>query len=322
MDRDTCNHQWDTGMTEGRHPTFSELPDANDRWWSSRAFRVMFFAVAAVAAVLVALALVSALRKDRDVITLMLAVYASLFVAWLAFAGIIFDLGLKLWKLLLRSPVILAATVLLLLSPVALLLTLPARFVRRPRVGAGGQVYQEWGIRSQSRMAARRPWLTRLPAAAHVVTGRMTLLGPEAPDPRETICWPFFLARYDLKPGLFPRRGGLETVGRGGRALPQILVALMARGIPDDPDAMLLLARAPRDESGPVALDGGDPCAVHPAVITPKERDFVCDELLSAGYGDRMIIGKVDDAAELIAHAWKEWRHTPVATPAHDEQVA
>jgi hypothetical protein len=321
MDQGSCE-QWDSGMTEGRHPTFSELPGPNDRWWSSRVFRVLFFAAAVAATVLVGLALVSALHNDQGAITLMLSVYGCLFVAWLAFAGIIFDLGLKGWHLLLRSPVILVAAVLLLLSPLAFLLAQPARFVRRPRVGAAGQVYREWGIASRSRFAARRPWLTRLPAAVHVISGRFTLFGPEAPDPRETICWPFFLARYDLKPGLFPKRGGLETVGRGGSALPQILVALMARGVPDDPDAMLLLARAPRDETGPVALDGGDPCAVHPAVITAKERDFVCDELLSAGYADQMIIGRVSDAAQLIGHAWKQWRHTPVTVTSHDEQVA
>jgi hypothetical protein len=309
-------------MGEGRHPSFSELPDPNDRWWSSRVFRVVFFAVAGVVAVLVGIALVSALRNDRGPITLMIAVYGSLFLAWLAFAGIIFDLGLKAWHLLLRLPAILTGCVLLLLSPLALLLAMPARFVRRPRVGAEGRVYREWGIASRSRFAARRPWLTRLPAAAHVVTGRLTLFGPEAPDPMETVHWPFFLARYDVKPGLLPKRGALETVGHGGSALPQILVALMARGVPDEPDAMLLLARAPRDSTGPVALDGGDPCAVHPAVITPKERDFVCDELLSAGYADQMIIGPVGAAAELIGHAWKQWRHTPLEIPTHDEQVA
>jgi hypothetical protein len=310
-------------MADGRLPALAELPDPARRWWSSRAFRVLFFVVAAVVAVLVAIALIAALQHDRGPITLMLAVYGSLVLAWLAFAGHVFELGLRGWKLLLRMPSILAGLGLLLLSPIAFLLLQPARFVRSPRVGAAGRCYREHGFVSRSRLAARRPWLTRLPAATHVITGRMTLFGPQAPDPMETVHWPFFLSRYDRRPGLFPRRRDVELIGHSGAALPQILVALMSRGVPDDPDVLLLLARAPRDLPAPLALDGGDPAGVHPAVITAKERDFVCDELLGAGYCDHMIIGRLRDCAELIGYAWQQWRHHPVPAPdAAGEQVA
>jgi hypothetical protein len=318
-----CIDAWESGVTEGRLPALSELPDATDRWWSSRTFRVLFFTVAAVVAGLVAVALVGALQHDRGPITLMLAVYGSLFLAWLAFAGYIFDLSLRVWKLLLRMPTILAACGLQLLAPVAFVLLQPAWFVRRPRVGAAGRTYREYGFASRSPLAARCPWLTRLPAAAHVVTGRIMLFGPQAADPVETVRWPFYLSRYDRRPGLFPRRRDVDLIGHGGSALPQILVALMARGVPDDPDVLLLLARAPRDVRAPRALDGGDPAGVHPAVITAKERDFVCDELLSAGYCDQMIVGRMQDCAELIGYAWQQWRHHPVLSEAAaGEQVA
>ena len=310
-------------MADGRLPALTELPDPADRWWSSKAFRVLFFVVAGVVGVLVAVALVAALQHDRGPLTLMLAVYGALFLAWLAFAGYIFDLGLQLWKLLLRMPSILAGCGLLLLAPVAFLALQPARFVRRTRVGAAGRTFGEYGFVSRRPLAVSRPWLTRLPAAAHVVTGRMTLFGPQAPDPTETIRWPFFLSRYDRRPGLFPRRRDVELIGHAGGALPQILVALMSRGMPQHREALLLLVRAPQDVLAPLALDGGDPAGVHPAVITATERDFVCDELLGAGYCDQMIIGKVTDCAELIGYAWQQWRHRPlVESEDVGEQVA
>jgi len=47
------------------------------------------------------------------------------------------------------------------------------------------------------------------------------------------------------------------------------------------------------------------------------------DELLSAGYSDQMIVGRLVDSAELIGLAWQQWRHQPVAVEEKsDEQVA
>jgi len=96
-----------------------------------------------------------------------------------------------------------------------------------------------------------------------------------------------------------------------------------ARGTPDGADALLLLTRAPRDPLTPLALDGGDPVGVHPVVITRTERDFVCDELLNAGYCGQMIVGRLTDSAQLIGLAWQRWRHAPApADEGTTEQVA